>query len=154
VGAASEADPQAGPDATRIDARKSVVMPGFVDAHTHPVFAGTREDEYEMRAAGSLISRLHHKAEAFVPQSERLAGFRRRPVRDGIAASAKLARARHNPVEAKSGYGLTLDDELKILRVIRRLNAETPLELIPTFLGAHESRTSIAALAKTTYAGD
>jgi len=101
-------------------------------------FAGTREDEYEMRAAGSLISRLHHKAEAFVPQSERLARLQRRPVRDGIARVRSLLEHGTTTVEAKSGYGLTLDDELKILRVIRRLNAETPLELIPTFLGAHE----------------
>ena len=52
VGKASEVEPQAGPDAVRIDAGNRVVLPGFVDAHPHPVFAGTREDEYEMRANG------------------------------------------------------------------------------------------------------
>jgi imidazolonepropionase len=139
VGAASEVEPQAGPDVIRIDARKSVVMPGFVDAHTHPVFAGTREDEYEMRAAGLTYQQIASQG-----------GGIRSTVRKTRAASEDelfemaLPRVRSllehgtTTVEAKSGYGLTVDGELKILRVIRRLNAETPLELIPTFLGAHE----------------
>ncbi len=139
VGAASEVLPQASPDALRIDARNSVVMPGFVDPHTHPVFAGTREDEYEMRAAGLTYQQIASQG-----------GGIRSTVRKTRAASEDelfemaLPRVRWllehgtTTVEAKSGYGLTSDDELKILRVIRRLNAETPLELIPTFLGAHE----------------
>jgi imidazolonepropionase len=139
VGAASEVAPQAGPDAIRIDARNSVVMPGFVDPHTHPVYAGTREDEYEMRAAGLTYQQIASQG-----------GGIRSTVRKTRAASEDelfelaLPRVRWllehgtTTVEAKSGYGLTVEDELKILRVIRRLNAETALELIPTFLGAHE----------------
>lgn len=139
VGAASEVAPHAGVDAVRIDARNSVVMPGFIDAHTHPVFAGTREDEYEMRAAGVTYQQIASQG-----------GGIRSTVRKTRAASEDelfdmaLPRVRSllehgtTTVEAKSGYGLTLEDELKILRVIQRLNAATPLELIPTFLGAHE----------------
>lgn len=139
LGAASEVAPQAGPDAMRIDARNSVVTPGFVDPHTHPVFAGTREDEYEMRAAGLTYQQIASQG-----------GGIRSTVRKTRAASEDelfelaLPRVRRllehgtTTIEAKSGYGLTLADELKILRVIARLNAETPLELIPTFLGAHE----------------
>ena len=139
VGAASEVAPKAGPDAVRIDASGSVVMPGFVDAHTHPVFAGTREDEYEMRAEGLTYQQIAAQG-----------GGIRSTVRKTRAASEDelfqmaLPRVRWllehgtTTVEAKSGYGLTVEDELKILRVIKRLNAETPLELIPTFLGAHE----------------
>lgn len=139
VGAASEVAPQAGADVIRIDACNSVVMPGFVDAHTHPVFAGTREDEYEMRAAGLTYQQIASQG-----------GGIRSTVRKTRAASEDelfemaLPRVRSllehgtTTVEAKSGYGLSVDGELKILRVIRRLNAETPLELIPTFLGAHE----------------
>jgi imidazolonepropionase len=139
VGAASEVVGRAGPDAICIDARNSVVMPGFVDAHTHPVFAGTREDEYEMRAAGLTYQQIASQG-----------GGIRSTVRKTRAASEEelfemaLPRVRWllghgtTTVEAKSGYGLTLADELKILRVIARLNSETALELIPTFLGAHE----------------
>src|SRR4029078_8736126 len=58
LGATSEVESQASPDAQRVDARGSVVMPGFVDAHTHPVFAGTREDEYEMRAMGATYQEI------------------------------------------------------------------------------------------------
>jgi len=139
VGNAADVNRQAGPNVVRVDAGNSVVMPGFVDPHTHPVFAGTREDEYEMRAAG--LSYQHIASQG---------GGIRSTVRKTRAASEDqlfemaLPRARWllehgtTTVEAKSGYGLTIDDELKILRVIARLNADTPLELIPTFLGAHE----------------
>jgi imidazolonepropionase len=139
VGAASEVIAQARPDALCIDARNSVVMPGFVDSHTHPVFAGTREDEYEMRAAGFTYQQIASQG-----------GGIRATVRKTRAASEDellemaLPRVRWlleygtTTVEAKSGYGLTVVDEAKILRVIARLNAETQLELVPTFLGAHE----------------
>lgn len=139
VGATSEVEPQASSDAMCIDAARSVVMPGFVDSHTHPVFSGSREDEYEMRAAGLTYQDIAARG-----------GGIRSTVRKTRAASEEelfkmaLARVRWmfehgtTTIEAKSGYGLTLDDELKMLRVIHRLNAETPLELIPTFLGAHE----------------
>ena len=139
VGASSEVEPLAGASARRLDASGSVVMPGFVDAHTHPVFAGTREDEYEMRSAGATYQEI-----------AALGGGIRSTVRKTRAASEEelfeSARLRirwflehgTTTIEAKSGYGLSVEDEMKILRVIRRLNAETPLELIPTFLGAHE----------------
>jgi imidazolonepropionase len=140
VGATSEVAPQAAVDAIHIDASNFVVMPGFVDAHSHPVFGGTREDEYEMRAAGMTYQEIAARG-----------GGIRSTVRRTRAASEdelfKLGKIHARwllehgttTVEAKSGYGLTVDDELKILRVIRRLNDETALELIPTFLGAHET---------------
>ena len=139
LGASSEVDPLASRAAERIDAGGRVVMPGFVDAHTHPVFAGTREDEYEMRAEGLTYQEIAARG-----------GGIRKSVRRTRAASAEelfeLALPRVDwllahgttTAEAKSGYGLTLEDELKILRVIRRLDRETPLTLVPTFLGAHE----------------
>lgn len=139
LGATSEVEPLASGGAWRVDASNSVVMPGFVDAHTHTVFAGTREDEYEMRARGITYQQIASRG-----------GGIRSTVRKTRAASEQelfemaLPRVRlmlehgTTTAEAKSGYGLTVEDELKILRVIRRLNAETPLDLIPTFLGAHE----------------
>src|SRR5215813_551290 len=137
VGAASEVASSA--TARTLDAGGGVVMPGFVDAHTHPVFSGTREDEYEMRAAGLTYQEIAARG-----------GGIRSTVRKTRASSEEdlfhsaLPRVQQllshgtTTIEAKSGYGLTCEDETKILRVIRRLNAETALELIPTFLGAHE----------------
>jgi imidazolonepropionase len=125
-------------DVKLIDAGGKVVSPGFVDAHAHPVFAGDRVDEFEMRTQGATYEEI----------AERGGGIRS-TVRKTRAASEEelLAQAKKHAawflkngtttVEAKSGYGLTMDDELKMLRVIRRLNEETPIEFVPTFLGAH-----------------
>lgn len=121
-----------------VEAKGKVVLPGFVDAHTHPVFAGDRIEEFEMRALGASYEQI----------AERGGGIRS-TVRKTRAASEEELLSQANKhaiwflrggtttVEAKSGYGLTIDDELKLLRVIRRLNAETPIEFVPTFLGAH-----------------
>lgn len=139
LGATSEIEPLASSEAECLDAAGRVVMPGFVDAHTHPVFAGTREDEYEMRAEGLTYQEI----------AARGGGIRSTMQRTRAASEDELFRMalprvdwmlEHGTttIEAKSGYGLTLEDELKILRVIRRLNQQTPLALVPTFLGAHE----------------
>jgi imidazolonepropionase len=139
AGQFAEIEGQLSAGARKLDAEGRVVMPGFIDAHTHPVFAGTREDEYEMRATGMSYREIASRGGGILST-----------VRKTRAASEdelfQLARPRVSwflehgttTIEAKSGYGLTVEDELKILRVIRRLNKETALELIPTFLGAHE----------------
>jgi imidazolonepropionase len=115
------------------------VLPGFVDAHTHPVFAGTRANEFEERASGATYQEIAARG-----------GGIQSTVRATRAASADqlvhagkryaewFSRCGTTTVEAKSGYGLTLEDEIKILRAIRRLNDETPLNYVPTFLGAHD----------------
>jgi imidazolonepropionase len=139
VGATSEVASRAGASAERIDASGLVVMPGFVDAHTHPVFAGTREDEYEMRAAGVTYQEIAARGGGI-----RSTVRRTRATTEEELFEIALARVRWliehgtTTAEAKSGYGLTLEDELKILRVIRRLDRATPLEMVPTLLGAHE----------------
>ncbi len=139
VGSSADVERQASDQARRINASGRVVMPGFVNAHTHPVWAGTRADEYEMRAAGLTYQQI-----------AKAGGGIRSTVRKTRAATEEelyemaLPRVRRflehgtTTIEAKSGYGLTVEDELKILRVIRRLDRETPLQMVPTFLGAHE----------------
>ena len=139
IGSSSHIDQLAGRTARRIDARGRVVMPGFVDAHTHPVFAGTRENEFEMRSLG-----LTYQEIAQAGGGIRATVRKTREASEAELFEASLPRIKWfldhgtTTIEAKSGYGLTPDDELKILRVIRRLDAETPLDLVPTFLGAHE----------------
>jgi imidazolonepropionase len=142
VGARSEIEPLIGSDAEIINARGRVVMPGFVDAHTHPVFGGNRAGEYEQRASGVTYQEIAASGggiQATVNKT-RAAGL------DGlIEAGARYAewflRGGTTTVEAKSGYGLSVEDELKILRAIRQLDQEIPLRYIPTFLGAHSVPT-------------
>ena len=121
-----------------IDAGGRVVLPGFVDAHTHLVFAGNRLDDFERRARGETYEQIAKAGGGIWSTVEKT-----RAANDvDLFAQAKkhaqwFLKCGTTTVEAKSGYGLTLEDELKILRVIRRLNQETPLECVPTFLGAH-----------------
>jgi imidazolonepropionase len=121
-----------------IDANRRVVLPGFVDAHTHLVFAGNRLDDFERRAKGETYGEIAAAGGGIWSTVEKT----RAASETKLLAQAKkhaewFLRCGTTTVEAKSGYGLTVDDELKILRVIRRLNEETPIEIVPTFLGAH-----------------
>ncbi|HVG19355.1 MAG TPA: imidazolonepropionase [Blastocatellia bacterium] len=139
VGASSEVQPLAGGGACRIDASGSVVTPGFVDAHTHPVFAGTREDEYEMRAEGITYQEIARRGGGILSTVRKTRAASEQQLFEMALPRVRLMLEHGTTtIEAKSGYGLTVEDESKILRVIRRLNEETPLELVPTFLGAHE----------------
>ncbi|MEY2481426.1 MAG: imidazolonepropionase [Verrucomicrobiota bacterium] len=119
------------------DARGKVVLPGFIDAHTHLVFAGNRLDDFERRARGETYEQIA-KAGGGIWSSVKKT---RAASEDDLLAEARkharwFLKCGATTVEAKSGYGLSLDEEIKILRVIHRLN-EMPMEFVPTFLGAH-----------------
>lgn len=121
-----------------VDAGGRVVLPGFVDAHTHLVFAGNRLDDFERRARGETYEQIAKAGGGIWSTVEKT----RAASGDELFAQAQkrtewFLRCGTTTVEAKSGYGLTVEEELKILRVTSRLNEETPLEIVPTFLGAH-----------------
>lgn len=125
--------------ATRvIDARGKAVLPGLVDAHTHVVFAGDRVDEFERRLQGATYLEIMAAGGGIMStvRATRAASEQQLAAESAARLRAMLAHGT-TTAEAKSGYGLTTADELKLLRVIARLAAEQPVELIPTFLGAH-----------------
>ena len=125
-------------DAEIVNACGRVVMPGFVDAHTHLVFAGNRIDDFERRARGETYEQIA-KAGGGIWSTVKKTRAATEP--DLLVQAKKHAnwflRCGTTTVEAKSGYGLTVEDELKILHVLRQLEADLPLEIVPTFLGAH-----------------
>jgi imidazolonepropionase len=125
-------------DAEICDVSGRVVLPGFVDAHTHLVFAGERLGDFEQRARGETYEQIAKAGGGIWSTVEKT---RAASEADLLAQAKKHAawfvRCGTTALEAKSGYGLTLEDELKILRVMRRLNEEMLLDIVPTFLGAH-----------------
>ena len=141
VGASDEADRMypSGPGDTVVDAAGCTVVPGFVDPHTHVVYGGDRREELRRRLAGAtyaeiaaggggILSTVRATREA---SEDELADATRLRLDQMLACGTTTC-------EAKSGYGLQADAELKMLRVIRRLNAEHPMDLVSTFMGAHE----------------
>ena len=122
----------------RLDARGGFITPGLVDAHTHLLFAGTREGEWQLRARGAgylevlaagggILSTV--AATRAASDEELLAGGRRR--------LAQMLANGTTTAEAKSGYGLDVATEIRLLDLVGRLDREGPVELVPTFLGAH-----------------
>lgn len=127
------------PDCTTISGKGRVVSPGFVDAHTHPVFAGTREHEFKMRAEGKSYQEIAQVGGGIRYSVRQLRTASESELIDHtIPYLNNFLQHGTTTIEAKSGYGLSLKDELKILRTIKILNSVHPLDLIATFLGAHE----------------
>ncbi|HWT03312.1 MAG TPA: imidazolonepropionase [Pyrinomonadaceae bacterium] len=139
TGTRREIEPRVEADAEVFDAGGRVCLPGFVDAHAHPVFAGTRADEFEERARGATYQEIAARGGGIRSTVKKT---RAATLEELVSAGRRYARwflrTGTTTVEAKSGYGLTLADELKILRAVRQLNDETPLRYVPTFLGAHD----------------
>jgi imidazolonepropionase len=127
------------PDATVINAEGGAVVPGFVDPHTHVVFAGDRRDVLRRRLAGATYAQIAGEGGGIVSSVRAT----REASDDRLAAATRarldeMLRCGTTTCEAKSGYGLTTESELKMLRVVRQLAATHTIELSPTFMAAHE----------------
>ena len=136
---AFEAGVQVSPGAVVLDAARGTVVPGFVDPHTHVVYAGDRREELRRRLAGATYAEIAASGGGIVSTVRAT----RAASEDALVESARrrlaeMLRCGTTTAEAKSGYGLETEAELKMLRAIRRLAAEQPIDLVPTFLGAHE----------------
>jgi imidazolonepropionase len=127
------------PGATVLDVSGCAVVPGFVDPHTHVVFAGDRREELGRRLAGATYAEIAAEGGGIL---KTVRATRQATLDELVEVSrprlAEMLRAGTTTAEVKSGYGLTVGDEVKLLRAIRRLAADQPIELSPTFMGAHE----------------
>jgi imidazolonepropionase len=127
------------PDAVTIDGSGLVALPGFVDAHTHLPFAGDRAREFGLRVQGWTYQQLAKQGMGILTtvKATRAAGLA-----DLVALSLerldRMLLAGTTTVEAKSGYGLNLEDEAKQLEALRDADARHPVDIVPTFMGAHE----------------
>ena len=130
---------QAVPGAIAIDAAGHTVVPGFIDPHTHLVFAGDRRDELRRRLAGATYAEIAAGGGGILST---VRATRKATEEELVSAArqrlAPMLQSGTTTCEAKSGYGLATDAELRMLRAIRRLNGEQPIEIAATFLGAHE----------------
>src|SRR5687768_12432124 len=136
--------PSGAPDDERVDLDSALVTPGLVDSHTHPVFAGDRSEEAAARLEGApyteggILRTVRATRKADDATLERLVEVR---LRAALAAGTTT-------VECKSGYGLTLQEELRHLRIIRRVAERVPVRVVSTFLGAHAVPPEAASLAE------
>ncbi len=138
VGRRRDVEKEAAADCEALDCGGRLVTPGLVDCHTHLVYAGSRADEYERRLGGASYLDIFEagggihatvRSTRAASEDELLDSARRR--------AEVFLRSGTTTAEVKSGYGLTTEDELKMLRVAARLGEELPLAVVPTFLGAH-----------------
>lgn len=138
AGTYDELGPRAGTYASVIDAEGACVTPGFVDSHTHLVFAGNRAEEFEQRIAGATYQEIAAAGGGIKSTVKKT----RAASEDELLAAARqhrdwMLRAGTTTLEAKSGYGLERESELRMLRVIARLSEEGPVTIAPTLLAAH-----------------
>ncbi|HUU82389.1 MAG TPA: imidazolonepropionase [Phycisphaerae bacterium] len=138
TGFGPHSDVHAPPGTDVIDAAGGCVVPGLIDCHTHAVYAGTRENEFVQRIEGKTYVEI---AESGGGINASVRGIRSATVDDLVESTLprlhRMLQAGTTTAEIKSGYGLTVDDELKMLRAVRQLRDRQPIELVGTYLAAH-----------------
>ena len=124
--------------ARAIDCRGRVIMPGFVDSHTHLVFAGSRVDDFEERLRGRTYEEIAASGGGITLSARLLGEASTRELRtQAMHFLEQLAAHGTTTVEVKTGYGLSVANEMKTLRAIERIRKQSPLEIVPTLLAAH-----------------
>ena len=124
--------------ADKFDLGGRVVLPGFVDSHTHLIHAASRAEEYELKIQGASYEEIARKGGGILNSVKKLRAATKEALkRRAASALGEFAAHGTTTLEAKSGYGLDVASELKILDLHRELNQEQPLEIVSTFLGAH-----------------
>jgi imidazolonepropionase len=124
--------------AEKIDVGGRVILPGFVDSHTHLIHAASRAEEYELKIQGASYEEIARKGGGILNSVKKLRAATAAALKArAINALQEFASYGTTTIEAKSGYGLDVASELKILSLHRELSAEQPLDIVSTFLGAH-----------------
>ena len=140
VYAGSSADcPQVGTEVERIDAEGHCVLPGFVDSHTHLVFGGFREDEFQWRLAGESYMSIMEKGGGIAATTTATREASAEELTEAALLHLRsMLRMGVTTMEAKSGYGLDKETELRQLEVAKRLDEMQPIDVVSTYLGAHD----------------
>ena len=121
-----------------IDAEQCILTPGFIDSHTHPIFIGNRSNEFQMRLNGSSYNDIKNSGGGILSSIKNLREATFNQLYEESLDNIKpFINFGTTTLEAKSGYGLTVKDEIKSLQVIKKINEELSIDILPTFLGAH-----------------
>jgi len=121
-----------------IDADGALITPGFIDSHTHPIFFGDRSHEFSKRISGKSYQEISSAGGGIISSIQAVRNASEDQLFEECLEWINYFLVNGTTtIEAKSGYGLTVDDEIKILRIIKRINEVSCLDIIPTFMGAH-----------------
>ncbi len=121
-----------------VDALNSLITPGFIDSHTHPIFVNNRSDEFVMRSQNLSYNEINKNGGGINSSINKLRKASDQELYDSVYNNVKpFIDFGTTTLEAKSGYGLTLKDEIRSLEIIKKINKELDIDIIPTFLGAH-----------------